>query len=275
MHFDPRGVELHADGDHEVGVLEAVLSEVMQLGVCTGKCYFFQYRLVTSIRYNSSSKKGPKLSKFEVPPTSTIFENKRVNPNLFRLTTSVSAIQLVLWCYLSYFALTELDTIVKDNDGRKMEKKISKNKEGNDGERKLEAKKASKNEEGKEGEDRSTSFKWFMSSKWRLSLSLLSLGVGAVFAATAYIYPLRMVRTLTYVRPTQMLEVVTYTPWGSTRQIQVPLVSVVCNTPEAQVAKGQSIALKIKDYSLFFLLNPGSQGVDPMLRTLVLSRQKH
>lgn len=136
------------------------------------------------------------------------------------------------------------------------------------------ASKEGKAKGSKENEEHGVLFRWFMSSKWRFSLSVLSLGVGAVFALTAYIYPLRMVRTLTYVRPTQMLQVVTYTPWGSTRQIEVPLLNVTCNTLESQVTSGQSISLKIKDYSLYFLLNPGSTGMDPMLRSLVLSRKK-
>lgn len=241
-----------------------------------------------------------------------------MNPNLFRITTSVSGLQLVLWCYLSYFALTELDPLVKQ-EGKSSSKQ---QRTAQEGDRKGDtaqggAERDVEGETGDEGKDRignqqlmaqenpsqtdsaeqaiqgdakrdlkegeettkkeeeGTLFKWFMSSKWRVSLSLLSLGVGTVFALTAYIYPLRMVRSLTYIRPRQSLEVVTYTPWGSTRSLEVPLLDVACNSAphEAQLARGQSIALKIKDYPLYFLLNPGGAEVNPMLKTLVLSRK--
>ena len=268
--------------------------------------------VVSNIRYGSS-KPGPNASKFEVPPTSKIFENKHTNPNLFRITSSVSAIQLVIWCYLSYFALVELKPLTEEGEGNdrssrlegegevksqgeregggesnvaysETSQSISESEDshqssllGRKGESTDQAPQAeSSPKEVKESteKERSVFFKWFMSSKWRLSLSLLSLSVGALFTMTAYIYPLRMVRTLTYIRPTQALRVVTYTPWGSTRQLEVPLVDVLCNTPEAQVARGQNVALKIKDHSLYFLLNTSAGPVDPMLRTLVLSRRR-
>ncbi len=142
---------------------------------------------------------------------------------------------------------------------------------GLEGDAKEEAKENSKETEGK---DKSSNlFKWFMSSKWRLSLSLLSLGAGTVFAMVAYIYPQRMVRALTYVRPTQVLEVETYTPWGAAKKLGVPLNDVFCNTSPEQVANGQNIALKLKNYSLYFMLNTKNTTSHPMLKTLVLNRR--
>lgn len=222
--------------------------------------------MIFGVHYTSSVAATPKPKKFDIPPKARLFENKRINPILFRITTAISGFQLLVWGYLSYFALTQLESH-KESDTKVGQEKDSPTPQHDV---------KSELKEDKSIGTRTDLYKWFMSSKWRLFLSLLSLGAGTVFGLVAFIYPQRVVRTLTYVRPTQMLEVVTYSPWGVARKIEVPLVDVVCNTTEAQLAqlaKGQNIALKIKDYSLFFLLNPGST-IDPMLRTLVLSRRK-
>lgn len=270
----------------------------------------------------------PKI-KFSIPPTVKIFENKSLNPNLFRVTTTVAGLQLVVWCYLSYFAVTELESLQKSDPKVKVGQE-----ESRDGEGEAESKgkeedmviaepalfitqdentahegdfdreggsngggiaesgltKTEQVEEGaaregnagnKDGSRKEDDvaehdlFKWFMSSKWRFSLSLLSLGVGSVFTMLAYIYPQKMIRSLTYIRPTEMLEVVTYSPWGGHgRKFAAPLVDVVCNTgTAAQQAQGQNIPIKIKGHSLFFILNPNNTYIHPMLNSLVLNRR--
>ena len=270
---------------------------------------------------------------FTVPPTSKIFESTDPNPKIFRVITIVSGIQFVLWCYLSYFALTQLNSVGKESNqqkgdnvegsvdkgsksqgqqmvddcgGEKEEDSGQKQEQESTGEivmfrdavivseetseERLEpqqvdnsatppvggsttpataADTSGKHEPKKSGE----LMEWFMSSKWRASLSLLSLSAGTVFALVAYIYPLRMVRSVTYIRPSQLLEVVTHSPWGTPRTFQVPLVDVVCNTTPAQIAEGQVIALKIKNYQWFFLLNHKGITINPMFRALVLSRR--
>ena len=284
------------------------------------------------MRCYSKGSISPK-AKFEIPPTVRLFENTTLNPNLFRVTTVVSGIQLCLWCYLSYFALVELnpeqglqqtkpeDVAREEAEEKKPQEKseedeapalfvesnthtdrddkdsnflesggTARDDEGSNslnggstagyGEDSEPAKsvstgKDSASEEKPEAKETpSKMYKWFMSSKWRLSLSILSLGAGAVFAMVAYIYPQRMVRTMTYFRPTQLLEVQTYSPWGSVKTLEVPLNDVLCNTSPEQVASGQNIALKFKDYSLYFMLNTRNTTSHPLLSSLVLRRRK-
>lgn len=215
-----------------------------------------------ALRYNSSAG-SKKAQPFTVPPTSKIFENSSLNPNLFRITTAMAGMQFALWCYLSFFALTQLKPVqeMKREQG-----------EVTPTEDKLEKEKLEK-DEGKSSGSRYDMFGWVMSSKWRLSLSLLSLGAGTMFALMAYVYPLRLVRAMTYVRPTQSLAIVTHSPWGFSRNIEVPLVNVTCNTTPDQIEQGQSIALKIENFSLFFMLNHKGTDIDPMLSLLVLSRR--
>lgn len=192
-------------------------------------------------------------------PTAEIFENSNLNPNLFRFTTAVAGVQFALWCYLSYFALTQLKPIhemVPDAEDTKSRTPDSGDKNVS-----------------RTSKIRSEMFERVMSSKWRLSLSVLSLGAGSVFAVVAYIYPLRLVRVMTYVRPSQTLKLVTHSPWGTAREIEVPLVNVTCNTTPTQIAQGHSIALKIKDYSLFFMLNHRGININPMLQSLILNRK--
>lgn len=197
--------------------------------------------------------------KFDIPPTVKIFQNNTLNPNLFRITTAISGLQLLLWGYLSYFALTELTNKSSNSPEEPSEENI---------------KQEVKDEEVKEEDSsKSSIYKWFMSSKWRISLSLLSLSAGTVFVLMAYIYPLRVTRSLTFIRPIQALRVETYSPLGTSRSFEVPLTDVVCNTTYEQQAQGQNIALKIKGYNLFFLVNPRNTYVHPMLKSLVLNRQ--
>jgi hypothetical protein len=206
--------------------------------------------------------------KFVVAPTAKIFESFNTNPNWFRFTTAIAGLQLVLWSYLSYFAMTQLGSVQET----KKEHEVAMPEPE-------EAGKESTRESVGNSEESSKSnkvwFKWFMTSKWRLSLSILSLTAGSVFALVAYIYPLRLVRSLTYIRPSQSLKMVTHTPWGTAKAIEVPLLDVVCHTTQSQVEQGHSIALRVQDYSLFFMLNHRGMELNPMLRTLILSRKKH
>ena len=232
---------------------------------CLLTCRF----ILPRIQYSGSPQSAPKFH-FEIPPTVKIFENNKLNPNLFRIITAISGLQLVLWSYLSYFALMELNVQNKEAKTNKNEQSLDET--GNSATIKSESKQEYK-EKGNT-ESSSAGYKWFMSSKWRLFLSALSLSAGIAFASVAYIYPLRMVKAVTYIRPTQSLKIVTYSPWGSSRNIEVPLVDIVCNTTSAQQAQGHNIAIKIKDYTFFFLLNSRNTYSHSLLNSLVLSRKK-
>ena len=50
------------------------------------------------------------------------------------------------------------------------------------------------------GSERVISAPWYCSLRWRLTISVLTLGVGVFFAITASMYPLRVVQRMSYVR---------------------------------------------------------------------------
>ena len=102
---------------------------------------------------------------------------------------------------------------------------------------------------------------WFTSSKWRIAMSLLSLSAGVFFAVTANMYPLRCIHRLYFIQRSSAAQIHTYTPLGSVRKLQVPLNDITC-TGDRSSARAQ-LALKVKDYPLFFLLD--RQGMGPIL----------
>ena len=143
--------------------------------------YFIPYARISRIFSKHRSHSSP--------TTLTLYSNDKVKSNYFRIITFVSGIQLVLWSYLSYFALFELDKNAPTSTKRS---KHSTN--------------ARTSSENNTTQPISTSsyfsekfIERFSSSKWRVILSLLSLGAGVIFATTACMYPLRIVQKLTYV----------------------------------------------------------------------------
>ena len=86
-----------------------------------------------------------------------------------------------------------------------------------------------------------------------MGLSFLSLGAGVFFAVTACMYPLRIVHRLYLVKRTTSAKVLTYTPLGSTRIVDIPLTDITA-TVDRQAAKSH-VAFKAKGYPLYFLLD--------------------
>ena len=110
----------------------------------------------------------------------------------------------------------------------------------------------------------------FWSSKWRVGLSLLSLGAGLVFAVTACMYPLRVVQKLTYVgNSQQLLRFVTYTPLGSTRHLAVPVWKATCVTSDQRRATLTHLAVKVQGYPLFFLLDQQGTELNPQFHLII------
>ena len=178
-----------------------------------------------------------------------LYENTKAKPKYFKLIAIVSVIQLFFWTYLSYFALTEFNG--KTNQPTKREHKT----------------------EASSSATQSNGNTWFTSSKWRIAMSLLSLSAGVFFAITANMYPLRCIHRLYFIQRSSAAQIHTYTPLGSVRKLQVPLNDITC-TGDRSSARAQ-LALKVKDYPLFFLLDRQGQFVAPrMFDTLIASRKK-
>ena len=233
--------------------------------------------------------------KFEIPPTVKLFENTNLNPMTFRVITAITIFQLPVWLYLSHYAITEFKLSQKEEKkqetktdegavlGATMEEELNCNAREDVVpfafhqemlEDKLEEKSEDKSgeltggrvatEEAGESKD---------SSKWRISLSLLSLSAGLLFTLMVYIYPRRVVRSVIYLRPSHTLQLTTYTSQGVTRTLDVLLADVTCRTNSTEQARGQNVALKVKGHPMYFLLNMTNAHVDPLLRTLVLNQQ--
>ena len=63
-----------------------------------------------------------------------------------------------------------------------------------------------------------TNAPWYSSLKWRLVISLLTLGTGVFFAFTACMYPLRVVQRMSYVRGRGGgVAIITFSPIKGTR----------------------------------------------------------
>ena len=189
------------------------------------------------------------------PSTVTLYTNDKVKSNYFRIITFVSGIQLVLWTYLSYFALFELDSNSTATLTTKKPKSITPSPE----------------DASSQPSSYSENFiKRFSSAKWRMILSLLSLGAGLFFATTACMYPLRIVQRLTYVgNSKQVLRFVTYTPMGSVRTLTVPVGKVKCVTSDERRSKLTHLAVKVEGYPLYFLLDQQETQLNPQFHLIV------
>lgn len=212
-------------------------------------------RVLFPLRIRRRYSSGPTA----LPSSSTkvlLYENLSARPGYFRLIAVISGIQLLFWSYLSLYAFTEL-----------REKKMHRT-----------AKQSESDPEGtvptptdpvKEEEQKGS---WYTSLKWRISFSLIALGAGIFFGITACMYPLRVVQKLHFLKPSSV-GLITYTPTGSTRSLEVPLTTVTCSGE--RLSERAQLALKVKGYSLFFLIDRQGQFLAPRLfDTLIASRKR-
>lgn len=202
------------------------------------------------------------------PTTITLYTNNKIKSNYFRIITFISGFQLVLWTYLSYFALFELNQSSNATTSRSIANKPSNlplsthTTEENNTTQPIYSSPSSTFSE--------KVFQRFWSSKWRVGLSLLSLGAGLIFAITACMYPLRVVQKLTYVgNSQQLLKFVTYTPMGSTRSLAVPVGKASCMTSDQRRAALTHLAVKVQGYPLFFLLDQQGTELSPQFHLII------
>ena len=212
-------------------------------------------RVLFPLRILRHSSSGPTA----LPGSSTkvlLYENLSARPGYFRLIAIVSGIQLLFWSYLSLYAFTEL----REEKTHRTAKRIESNTEGT-----LTSPVDSQIEEKQKGS-------WYTSLKWRVSFSLLALGAGIFFGITACMYPLRVVRQLFFLKPSSVC-LITYTPTGTTRSLQLPLTAVTCSGE--RLSERAQLALKVKGYPLFFLIDRQGQFSAPRLfDTLIASRKR-
>ena len=182
----------------------------------------------------------------------TLYENLSVRPGYFRLIAIVSGIQLLFWGYLSVFAFTELQEKTHKQSDSKTEWTLT-------------APADSVLEDEQKGS-------WYTSLKWRMTFSLLALSAGIFFGITACMYPLRVVQKLCFLKPSSVC-LTTYTPMGTKRALEVPLTNITCSGD--RLSERAQLALKVKGYPLFFLVDKQGQFWAPRLfDTLIASRKK-
>lgn len=204
------------------------------------------------------------------PTTITLYTNNKVKSNYFRIITFISGFQLVLWTYLSYFALFELNQSGNTTTSRSITNEPSnlplstRTTEGNNTAQSISPSPPPSSTFSEKV------FQRFWSSKWRVGLSLLSLGAGLIFAITACMYPLRVVQKLIYVSNSQqLLKFVTYTPMGSTRSLAVPVGKASCVTSDQRRAALTHLAVKVQGYPLFFLLDQQGTELSPQFHLII------
>lgn len=231
-----------------------------------------------------------KKAKFELAPTVMLFETK-LSPRLYRIMTVVSVVQLPMWLYLSYFSITHLDPVKLRKEVEKSKKKAKLEGEESGVVAAHSSSKEWRKENGKVGhsdlessnasvEGKSTppaknpKMSWLLSYKSRAFLSVLCLAFGTVFCMGTLIFPLRMVRSVTFMRPTQTMQIVTGTPFGTYRTFDTPLSGVVCKNDLRTLSAASYIILKVKGHYFTYLLNYANNvQINPLFKTLVLSRR--
>ena len=256
-------------------------------------------KAVTSVRQAStkSAKKDKDVSPLGYVPTGSanLYENNNTKPNFFGVVSAISGIQLLFWIYLAYFAFTEL----KEVDSLEKEKTENDNKtkqtrgidDGSfvsirDGDSTVHGNphivnnkydSFKENDVVEQEKKQSLAASVLSSYKLRILVSLLSLSAGVFFAVSACMYPLRVVHKLIYIRPTQAVQLVTYTPLGMTRTLTVPLQDVTCSGSRFDGPKKGHFGLKIKGHSLYFLLDQQAMDASPNVRMfdqIIGTRQK-
>ena len=171
-----------------------------------------------------------------------LYENSQKRPAIFMFIGAISVVQMMFWSYLSWFAYKglgseRLQERMQDTDEDDSKKKI------------------------------------ITSTKWRLIASLLALATGGFFAYTANMLTYRTVIRLQLVHQRNSLLFTTYTPWGSTRVIDAPLSRI--HSIGNRLDGGGQVAVKVKGYPLFFLIDKKGQFIDPRLfDSLIVSRTR-
>ncbi|XP_015915428.1 transmembrane protein 223 [Parasteatoda tepidariorum] len=101
------------------------------------------------------------------------------------------------------------------------------------------------------------------SFKSRMISAATCMGFGLLTAFISYSLPYRIVKQLTLHKGGDIVTILTYGPFGRTRQLSVPLrkISCMCTREEAK----SYIPFKIKNKSLFFLIDCKGKFLQPTL----------
>lgn len=176
------------------------------------------------------------------PPASRVYDiNTKVvkdvmlykyeNPRFYRILNWFAISQVLFWGYLSHFAYTTLrDAPVP--------------------------------EENREG------LAWYErvnlgENKYRNGIAIMSFVIGYGILFTAWMFTLRSVRFLILRKGGDKVSVVTYTPFGKNRIMDVPLKCI--SAQESREAARVTIPIKIKNRSFFYVVDKRGEFTNPRL----------
>ena len=152
-----------------------------------------------------------------------LYDNSQKRPFLFVFIGALSLLQMGFWTYLATFAYGHL------------------------GEERLRGRRTSADQPSL------PSGRVLSSPKWRVVASMVALTAGVFFAYTANMLTFRTVLRLGFLKHSNMVALTTYTPWGTTRIVTVPLTSIQCKG--SRVDTLPQVAIKVEGYPLYFLLD--------------------
>lgn len=166
---------------------------------------------------------------------------KYENPRLFKAINFFAVAQFCFWNYLSYFSFNNLrDAPVVQGDTTNLQfwQRI------NLGE-----------------------------NKYRNSIAIMCFVMGYGILAACWIFTLRSVRFLVLRKGGNAVSIVTYTPFGANRIMNVP-VNCISAVETRHVAKA-TLPLKVKNKALFYVLDMRGEFKNPALfdQTAGLSRK--
>ncbi|XP_076321770.1 transmembrane protein 223 [Tachypleus tridentatus] len=100
-------------------------------------------------------------------------------------------------------------------------------------------------------------------NKYRYGITLLCCSVGYLIAVCTGLYTLRSVRYLILLRGGEVARLVTYTPFGGNRIIDVSLRDLSCQQARDQATS--FLSLKVRNRWMFFLVDKRGTFLNPKL----------
>ncbi|XP_023232230.1 transmembrane protein 223-like [Centruroides sculpturatus] len=110
-------------------------------------------------------------------------------------------------------------------------------------------------------------------NKFRHGVTFLCLGVGYLVATISAFLPLRTVHLLVLCKGGINVRILTYTPLGTTRKIEVPLSHISCQ--HSRHSASSNMSLKIKGRWFYFLIDRKGVFLQPKLFDNTVGLYRH
>lgn len=100
-------------------------------------------------------------------------------------------------------------------------------------------------------------------NKYRYGITFLCMSVGYMVAIVSAFLPLRTISSIVLCKGGIKARILTYTPFGTTRKIEVPLNNISCQ--QSRHSASSNMTLKIKGRWFFFLIDRRGVFLQPKL----------